>query len=88
MEQLGKVRVQSESHFTALFWAFIRTIFTVRIPVTLPSIGTHWPLLHTKSDSAHVFFTTEVGFAGLKLKSLTQEPYIPIRGTTAFEILF
>ncbi|KAL4675368.1 hypothetical protein H8957_017469, partial [Semnopithecus entellus] len=20
--------------------------------------GTHWPLLHTKSDSAHVFFTT------------------------------
>uniref|UniRef100_A0A8C2NMN6 Uncharacterized protein n=1 Tax=Capra hircus TaxID=9925 RepID=A0A8C2NMN6_CAPHI len=22
-------------------------------------LGTHWPLLHTKSDSAHVFFTTE-----------------------------
>uniref|UniRef100_A0A2R9CMP1 Uncharacterized protein n=1 Tax=Pan paniscus TaxID=9597 RepID=A0A2R9CMP1_PANPA len=21
-------------------------------------LGTHWPLLHTKSDSAHVFFTT------------------------------
>uniref|UniRef100_A0A452S223 Uncharacterized protein n=1 Tax=Ursus americanus TaxID=9643 RepID=A0A452S223_URSAM len=22
-------------------------------------LGTHWPLLHTKSDSAHVFFTTK-----------------------------
>uniref|UniRef100_A0A8D2DUX0 Uncharacterized protein n=1 Tax=Sciurus vulgaris TaxID=55149 RepID=A0A8D2DUX0_SCIVU len=23
-------------------------------------LGTHWPLLHTKSDSAHVFFTTKI----------------------------
>lgn len=28
-----------QTALTALFWAFIRAIFTVRIPVTLPSVG-------------------------------------------------
>uniref|UniRef100_A0A2R8P919 Uncharacterized protein n=1 Tax=Callithrix jacchus TaxID=9483 RepID=A0A2R8P919_CALJA len=28
-------------------------------PSHFQRLGTHWPLLHTKSDSAHVFFTTK-----------------------------
>ena len=73
---------------TALFWAFIRTIFTVRIPVTLPSIRNTLAIVAYKVRLSACLLHYRSGFAELKLKSLTQEPYIPIRGTTAFEILY
>uniref|UniRef100_A0A3Q2H2V0 Uncharacterized protein n=1 Tax=Equus caballus TaxID=9796 RepID=A0A3Q2H2V0_HORSE len=48
-------------------------------------LGTHWPLLHTKSDSAHVFFTTKF-FSSLPSaqssspshfhKSVIQRPFV------------
>ena len=73
---------------TALFWAFIRTIFTVGIPVTLPSIRNTLAIVAYEVRLGACLLHYRSGFAGLKLKSLTQEPYIPTVGTTAFEMLY
>lgn len=69
---------------TALFWAFIRTIFTVRIPITLPSAGNTLAIVAHKVRRSTRLLHYKSLFAGLKLKLLTQESYIPTEGKTVF----
>uniref|UniRef100_A0A8C3YRK5 Uncharacterized protein n=1 Tax=Catagonus wagneri TaxID=51154 RepID=A0A8C3YRK5_9CETA len=57
--QLGKVQVQSKLHSRHCSGLSSEPSSQSGSPSHCHRLGTHWPLLQTKSDSAHVFFTTK-----------------------------
>uniref|UniRef100_A0A8I5TI26 Uncharacterized protein n=1 Tax=Pongo abelii TaxID=9601 RepID=A0A8I5TI26_PONAB len=57
-KQLGKVQGQSKLHSRHCSVLSSEPSSQSGSPSHFHRLGTHWPLLHTKSDSAHVFFTT------------------------------
>lgn len=78
----------SQGTLTALFRALIRTIFTIRVPIALPSVRNTLAIFaHEVRLSTRLLHYRSL-FSELELKSITPDLSFPIRVETIFGYVF
>lgn len=78
----------SQGTLTALFWAFIRTIFTVRVPIALPSVRNTLTIFAHEVRLGTCLLYYKSLFSELELKSIAPDPNFHIRVKTIFWYVF
>lgn len=78
----------SQGTLTALFGAFIRTVFTIRVPITLPSVRNTLAIFAHEVRLSTCLLYYKSLFSELELKSMIPDPNFHIKVKTILWYVF